>query len=322
MATIKSLKNFEIMRTVGTGTFGTVKIVKNINDGKFFALKTLKKNEVIRLKQINHIMQEKQMLMEVDHPFIVHLYATLVDDKQLHMLMEYVAGGEIFTQLRKVERFNTETARFYTASIVLALGYLHSKDIVYRDLKPENLLIDRKGYIKITDFGFAKRVSGQTWTLCGTPEYLAPEIVQTKGHGKGVDWWALGILIFEMLAGYPPFYDEQPFGIYNKILVGIDSVEFPQHFDSAARDLIRKLLHPSLDKRLGVKGGFEEVMRHRWFAKVDFAALEARQVKPPFVPEVSGDGDTHNFDKYPETPYNESGPIITEERSHALFSNF
>ena len=130
------------------------------------------------------------------------------------MLMEFVPGGEIFSHLRRAGRFSNEAGKFYAASIVLAIQTLHQKDIVYRDLKPENLLLDGKGFLKITDFGFAKIITDRTWTLCGTPEYLAPEIIQSKGHGKGVDWWALGVLIYEMLAGYPPFYDENPFGIY------------------------------------------------------------------------------------------------------------
>lgn len=184
------------------------------------------------------------------------------------MLLEYVVGGELFTHLRRAGRFTNDMTRFYASEIVLAIEYLHSKDIIYRDLKPENLLIDHQGHIKITDFGFAKKVVDRysykkekenkgsyslimvrTWTLCGTPEYLAPEIIQSKGHGKAVDWWALGILIFEMLAGYPPFFDDNSFGIYEKILMG--KVQFSAHFDPLAKDLLKRLLVSDRTKRLG-----------------------------------------------------------------------
>lgn len=194
------------------------------------------------------------------------------------MLQEYVIGGELFRHLRKSGRFSSETAKFYSAEIVLALEYLHSKDIIYRDLKPENILIDHRGYIKITDFGFAKKVVDRTWTLCGTPEYLAPEIIQSKGHSKSVDWWSLGILIFEMMAGYPPFYDDNHFGIYEHILGG--KVQYPSYFESAAKDLLKKLLVIDRTKRLGnLKGGAEDIKKHKWFKNTDWHGLLNKTVR-------------------------------------------
>ena len=265
--------------TLGTGTFGRVRLCKAADLKKafedegmtpekgsplqtncVFALKIMKKSEVVRLKQVEHIKNEKEILSEVNHPFIVTLYCAFQDERNLYMLLEFIIGGELFTHLRKAGKFANDHTRFYAAQIVMALQYLHNDSVVYRDLKPENLLLDLIGYLKITDFGFAKKVEDRTWTLCGTPEYLAPEIIQSKGHGKSVDWWALGILVYEMLAGYPPFYDENPFGIYQKILAG--KLEFPRHFETHARDLIRKLLTADRTKRIGARAPRRTFPRH------------------------------------------------------------
>jgi len=313
-------KKFLVGETLGTGTFGRVRMVTyNYKKPMYYALKMLKKSEIIRLKQVEHIKSEKSILSQINHPFIVVLYASFQDDNNLFMLMEYIIGGELFSQLRKVGRFSNDTSRFYAAEIVLALEYLHSKNIVYRDLKPENLLIDKDGHMKITDFGFAKVVEDRTWTLCGTPEYLAPEIIQSKGHGKAVDWWALGILIYEMLAGYPPFYDENPFGIYQKILAG--KIEFPRHFDPNAKDLVKKLLTADRTKRFGcLKDGAEDIKRHKWFKGVDWVKVYNRKVKPPFIPGYKSLDDTSNFDKYPDSE--ETSPAPLSQKDKDLFKEF
>jgi len=314
------MEDLEIAETLGTGTFGRVRLVKHKGNGKYYALKVLKKHEVIRLKQVEHIMSEKAILSMINHPFIVRLGGTMQDGKNLYMMLEYVIGGELFSHLRKAGRFSNDTTRFYAGCIVMALQHLHSMDIVYRDLKPENLLLDEHGYLKVTDFGFAKKVEDRTWTLCGTPEYLAPEIIQSKGHGKAVDWWALGILIYEMLAGYPPFYDENPFGIYQKILAG--KIEYPRHFDVHAKDLVRKLLSPDRSKRIGnLKNGAEDIKKHKWFRGFDFTALLQKQQSPPIVPEVRSPGDTRNFDKYPDSVEDPIGPVL-DQRSKDLFNDF
>ncbi|CEJ02592.1 Putative cAMP-dependent protein kinase 9 [Rhizopus microsporus] len=294
------LRDFEIQETLGTGTFGRVFLTKFKPSNKYYAMKVLKKSEVVRLKQVEHLLSEKKILSSIRFPFIVDLFCTFQDDSNLYMLLEYVVGGELFTHLRRAGRFTNDMTRFYASEIVLAIEYLHSKDIIYRDLKPENLLIDHQGHIKITDFGFAKKVVDRTWTLCGTPEYLAPEIIQSKGHGKAVDWWALGILIFEMLAGYPPFFDDNSFGIYEKILMG--KVQFSSHFDPLARDLLKRLLVSDRTKRLGnLKGGSEDVKRHKWFRGVDWIGLLEKNVRAPIIPHYPHPGDTSNFEKYPET---------------------
>jgi len=295
------LTDFSRHETLGTGTFGRVYLVQHKESNSYYALKVLRKSLVVRLKQVQHVNNEKEILI-IAKPclFTVRMFKHFKDQKNLYLLSEYVQGGELFSHLRAAGRFSTKTARFYAAEIVLALEFLHDHKIVYRDLKPENLLLDHKGHIKVTDFGFAKVVSdNRTFTLCGTPEYLAPEVIKGKGHGTEVDWWALGILVFEMLAGYPPFYDENPFGIYEKILLG--RIAFPSHIDSSARDLIKKLLASDRTRRLGnLKDGAVDVKKHRFFKGIDWEALNKRKLTPPIQPNVQHPGDTSNFEEYEE----------------------
>ncbi|CAL1598132.1 unnamed protein product [Knipowitschia caucasica] len=313
------LEELETVATVGTGTFGRVFLVRDKHSRSFFALKQMKIPDVIRLKQETHVHNEKEVLSEVTHPFLIRLFWTHHDERFLYMLLDYVPGGELFSYLRTRGRFSNSAGLFYTSEIVVAIDYLHQRDIVYRDLKPENILLDAEGHIRLTDFGFAKKLSDRTWTLCGTPEYLAPEVIQSKGHGRAVDWWALGILVFEMLAGYPPFFDDNPFGIYQKILAG--KLEFPRHLDFYVKDLIKKFLVIDRARRLGnMKNGADDIKRHRWFKTVDWEAVPLRKLKPPIIPKVSHDGDTSNFDVYPEDDWKKDPPVPQKDLD--LFKNF
>jgi len=313
------LEDFELLDTLGTGSFGRVRLVMFKEDQKYYALKILKKSEVIYLKQVEHVKTEKHILERISHPFIVNLFGAFKDPKNLYLMMEYIIGGEFFSHLRKAGRFPNDTSKFYAAEITLVFAYLHDLSILYRDLKPENLLLDRAGHCKVTDFGFAKKVDYRTWTLCGTPEYLAPEIILSKGHGKAVDWWALGILMYEMLAGYPPFYDEDPLGIYQKILEG--KIKFPWHFDRHSKDLIKKLLTADLTKRLGnLKDGAEGIKKHKWFQEINWDELLKREATPPIKPDVGDDKDTNNFEKYPDSAENSTQPI--DARDQELFDDF
>ncbi|KAJ2747587.1 cAMP-dependent protein kinase catalytic subunit [Coemansia sp. BCRC 34301] len=316
----RTLDDYQLLHTLGTGTFGRVFLCQSRVTKRYFAMKVLRKSQVVKLKQVEHINNEKNILEVARHPFIVQLECTMQNERNLYMLMEYVPGGELFSHLRRAGRFPDDVARFYAAEIVMALDYLHSLKIIWRDTKPENILLDDRGHVKLTDFGFAKRVEDRTWTLCGTPEYLAPEIIQSKGHGKAVDWWALGILIFEMLAGYPPFYDDNPFGIYEKILAG--KLVFPSFFSASARDLIQRLLIADVGKRLGnLQGDGEDVKAHAWFAVIDWQVLVQRRIPPPIVPPHRHPGDTCNFDKYPEPPQ-EPAPEPGVDPYRHLFSTF
>jgi serine/threonine protein kinase len=275
----------------------------------------LSKIEVVRLRQVQHIVSEKNILAKINFPFIVNLLCTFQDQKNVFLLEEYVIGGEMFSHLRRAGRFSNEMTKFYAAEITLALEYLHGMNIIYRDLKPENLLLDHNGHIKIADFGFAKHVPDRTWTLCGTPEYLAPEIIQSRGHGKAVDWWALGILIFEMIAGYPPFYDDNPFGIYEKILLG--RIVFPPHFAPAARNIVERFLTADLSSRLGnLRGGSEDVKSHAWFSGIVWEDVLNRKIQAPIVPVCAGPGDARNFEVYSEEINNPNDRIPLDPFQH------
>ncbi|MCO5553556.1 hypothetical protein L7F22_007079 [Adiantum nelumboides] len=243
-------------------------------------------------------------------------HRTFQDSLNCYMLMEYVIGGEIFSHLRRAGRFSVDVTRFYTATLLLAIRHLHSRNIVYRDLKPENLLLDETGYIKMTDFGFAKHLCDErTWTLCGTPEYLAPEIIESKGHGRAADYWALGVLMFEMICGHPPYFGSDAFATYEKILAG--DLRFPAHVDADTKHLITSLLEPDVSKRMGnLAGGAEDMMNHRWFLGVDWSALEAKRIAAPIVPGNLPPGDTSMFQKY-STVDLKTMPGLASGHSHA-----
>ncbi|KAI8968847.1 camp-dependent protein kinase 8 [Mycotypha africana] len=307
-----SLSCFTLIRTLGTGSFGRVHLARsNANHSGYCAIKVLRKIDIVRTKQVEHTRNERSILARLHSPYVVQLYGTFQDDARLYMVLEYVQGGELFSYMRQRGQLKEEEAAFYAAEVTWAIDYLHSQDIVYRDLKPENILLDAQGHVKLTDFGFAKLVPDITWTLCGTPDYLAPEIIQSKGYGKAVDYWALGVLIYEMLAGVAPFYDENQFKLYEKIVAC--EPNYPSTFRPTVIDLLNHLLTPDLSNRYGnLKEGPLDVIRHPWFQQcsIDVGKLKRRQVTAPFVPTVQDEGDASHFDTYEEErmPYGQPEP--------------
>ncbi|XP_058447625.1 cAMP-dependent protein kinase catalytic subunit alpha-like [Malaya genurostris] len=295
------MSDYDVLKTLGTGAFGVVKLIRKKNTDQYFALKILSKEKIVRLKQLTHTLNEKRILQSVEFPFLVNLECCYKDNSYIYLAMPFICGGEMFSLLRKNKKFGEDQAKFYGAQVALALEYLHFMNLVYRDLKPENILIDTRGYVKITDFGFCKLIRDRTWTLCGTPEYLAPEIIQSKGYGKSVDWWSFGILLYEMVAGYAPFYSHtgDQMALFEKICKG--RVRFPSNFSSDLRNLVQNILQTDLSKRYGnLKNGTNDIKQHAWFRTINWIGLLNAEVTAPFIPKVNGPGDTSQFDVYDE----------------------
>ena len=322
------LNDFDVERTLGTGSYGRVLLVKHKQSGLFYAVKRLKKADVVRLKQVEHTNNEERLLRVASAcPFTVTLISSFQDAKSLYLLMEYVEGGELFSLLRRVRTLPVFMAQFYAAQVILAIEHLHSHGIVYRDLKPENVLIASDGNLKLTDFGFAKKLnnnSDSTYTFCGTPEYLAPEIIGAIGSGytRAVDWWAVGVLIYEMVFGRPPFYHDNHLKLYDMIVK--EAVVYPKDANPVLVDLLEQLLEKNPTKRLGaLKDGPRAIKEHPWFRdQIKWEHIAQRTVRPPYRPRVSGPGDASNFDKYPEDPDQVRSEDVGEDPFGHLFPNF
>jgi len=286
------------------------------------ALKIMHKSEVIRHRQVVNVIAETRILSRIKHPFIVNLLTKFQDERRLFILLEFVNGGELYSRIRRKGRLPEHDTQFYSAEIALALVYLHSLKVLYRDMKPENILIDGRGHIKMTDFGFAKVVQDRTWTMCGTAEYIAPEMLKSSGYFHAVDWWALGILCYEMLAGFAPFHDEVTFGTFEKILRG--RLEYPAHFSRRACSFIKALLCLDPTKRLGFSASMitpgEDVKMHMWFKGINWEDMMNKQCCPPYIPNLKSLDDTSMYDRYPESSQETAAAI--DDRYHEIFAAF
>jgi len=291
-----SMANYTLLRTIGTGSFARVRLAIDRENNEIVVLKSMSKSLLLRRKQVAHVMAEKTLLAQLSSPFLLTLKATFQDTFSLHLVLEFVQGGELYHLLAKQGRIESCDARVYAAEAVCALSYLHSKSVVYRDLKPENVLITSTGHLKLADFGFAKKLKPQekTFTLCGTPEYLAPELILNTGHDFRCDWWALGVLIFEMLTGTAPFRADSPYNLYKTILT--NQVEFPGQMDCEARTLVSALLCKDPEAR-AVESG---IRAHSYFAGLSWEAAAQRRLTPSYKPKVRSPLDASHFDKYPE----------------------
>jgi serine/threonine protein kinase len=277
-----SLKNFALIRVLGKGAFAKVLEVEKDKSGTRYAMKVLKKHHVQRKNQVEHTRTERRVLAIIAHPFICQLRYAFQTNKKLYLILDFHPGGELFYHLSRRGRFREHQARVYAAEITLALEYLHANDIVYRDLKPENILIQSDGHIALTDFGLAKDgvtsfVEGAK-SFCGTPEYLAPEIIHRKGHGKAVDWWSLGMLIYELLTGLPPWYTKNRLHLFEDICWA--PLRFPRHVSDSARSLIRGMLCRDPALRFRAK----QCKEHAFYNSIDWSAALERGLTPAIVP--------------------------------------
>jgi len=307
------LEEFKFIGILGIGSFGRVSLVKDPNTNKTYSLKSVRKMRVVETGQQEHMRNEKAVQAIMDSPFIVKLYATYQDRTCVYLLMEAILGGELFTVLRYNHKFSERTSRFYASCCVEAFDHMHSKDVIYRDLKPENLLIDKRGYIQITDFGFAKK-RNNTSTLCGTPEYLAPEVIRNWTQSFAVDWWGLGILIYEMVVSHPPFEDDQHLKMYQKILRV--PVDYPRHVTQKCRDIIDSLLRKNFRRRLGAGvGGADAVRQHTWFKGFKWGGLAKRTLKSPYVPRIRSREDLSCFEYYPDDEFKYEEEVYVDDNS-------
>jgi len=298
------LDDLQIVKALGAGGFGLVKLVKvkGITD-RAFALKCIQKARVVQYGQQRHIMDEKNILVTIDSKFILRLHKTYKDKKFVYLLTDAYMGGDLWRTLHTKGPFNDNVARFYVACVVEAFDYLHKRQYVYRDLKPENLMVDNNGYIRLVDLGFAKKILAghKTWTFCGTPEYICPEIISNTGHTIAADYWSLGILIFELLSKRTPFRAKDDLAIYEGILRGIGSVQFPYKISRKAESIIKSLCRQDPSERLGYqKGGIADIKKHRWYQGFDWDGLQQQRIVAPHIPDIKDVFDVSNFEKLKE----------------------
>ena len=300
----KTIKNvgvddFKLIKVIGRGSYGKVCLVQFKQTNDLYAMKSLKKNVLLDDDQVESTLLEKNILQSLNHPFLVGMVFCFQTEERVYFVLPFVQGGELFQHLRQNKYFPEEKVKFYASIIGLALDYLHKNGIVYRDIKPENILLDEDGYLKLIDFGMAKilKEDEKANSFCGTPEYLAPEIITGEGHNRMADWWSYGTLVYEMLFGIPPFFCENVEKMY-KLITKAD-LRFPKKFvvSDEAKDLLSKLLIKNQKERFGINGGFDEIKKHPFFKGMDFKALEEKKIEAPFKPILEGSLDVRNFDE-------------------------
>uniref|UniRef100_A0A673M149 Serine/threonine-protein kinase Sgk1-like n=1 Tax=Sinocyclocheilus rhinocerous TaxID=307959 RepID=A0A673M149_9TELE len=304
-----SVADFYYLKVIGTGSFGKVFLATHRENGRYYAVKVLQKHIILTRKEERNVMCEHRVLLKtLNHPFLVKLHFSFQTKDRLYLVLDYACGGELFYHLQREGVFGEPRARFYAAEMACALGYLHSLKIVYRDLKPENILLDSAGHVVLTDFGLCKEgMSGRgtTRTFCGTPEYLAPEVLLQKEYDRTVDWWGLGAVLHEMLYGLPPFYNADRLEMLRNIIY--QPLVLKPGVSSAARDLLKRLLNRDRAKRLGAKRDLTELQSHPFFSSIHWDELVAKQIPPPYVPLLSGPGDLTNIDpRFTELPVPQS----------------
>ena len=291
--------DFQPIKLLGRGSFGEVILVRLKSTKKVYAMKILDKKILKMKKQQNHTKTERDLMVKINSPFIVNIKSAFQDDTNLYLVSEFMQGGDMFFHMHdgQIVIFSHDKTRFYMLELVLALESLHKNNMVYRDLKPENILLDSKGHVKLTDFGLSKILEDEddkAFTLCGTPQYLAPEVLLKKGYDKMVDWWSLGCVLYEMLMGRLPFAIKR--GMIN-LKIYEKKIDFPRKISNEARDLIEKFLVVNPTERLGYgPNGTDDIKNHPFFNGVDWDLAIQKKYKPPFIPKLKNDVDLRYFD--------------------------
>ncbi|XP_043570060.1 protein kinase C theta type isoform X1 [Chiloscyllium plagiosum] len=291
-----TVDDFVLHKMLGKGSFGKVFLAELKDKNQFFAIKALKKDVVLMDDDVECTMVEKRVLsLAWEHPFLTHLYCTFQTKENLFFVMEYLNGGDLMFHIQNCQKFDAPRATFYAAEIICGLQFLHAKGIIYRDLKLDNVLLDLDGHIKIADFGMCKENisnDARTSTFCGTPDYIAPEILLGQRYSMSVDWWSFGVLLYEMLIGQSPFHGNDEDELFQSIRT--DDPIYPRSLGKEAKDILIKLFVREPERRLGVKGS---IRQHAFFRDINWQALENREVEPPFKPTVKSSSDCSNFDK-------------------------
>ena len=291
--------DFIKLKVLGKGSFGEVLLVKLKANNKYYAMKILIKKQVKLRHQEAHTKAERDLMVKINCPFIVNIKFAFQDEYKLYIITEFMQGGEMFFHLHKEKKFSNEKARFYIIEIILAIEFLHKHNMLYRDLKPENIMVDSNGHIKLTDFGLSKmftKTKEKAFTICGTPQYLAPEILSDDGYDNSVDWWSLGCVMYEMLVGKAPF--KIPKGSYLSADLYKKKISIPEYVTPEAKDLISKLLIPNPKNRLGYgKDGAQKIKDHPYFEGINWKDAWDRKLEPPLVPQLKSETDLSYFDK-------------------------
>ncbi|XP_049300793.1 protein kinase C isoform X2 [Anopheles funestus] len=303
------LNDFNFIKVLGKGSFGKVMLAEKKGTDEVYAIKVLKKDVILQDDDVDCTMTEKRILaLAAKHPFLTALHSCFQTPDRLFFVMEYVNGGDLMFQIQRARKFDEPRAAFYAAEVTLALQFLHRNGVIYRDLKLDNILLDAEGHCKLADFGMCKEgITGEnlTSTFCGTPDYIAPEILQELDYGPSVDWWALGVLMYEMMAGQPPFEADNEDDLFEAILR--DDVLYPVWLSREAVSILKGFMTKNAAKRLGCTDGENQIRSHPFFKDMDWEALEQRKVRPPFRPRVRSARDALNFD----TEFTKEDPVLT-----------
>ena len=311
-----SEKDFTPIKLIGKGSYGNVYLVRYNKNDHLYAMKVLSKSLLREQNQENNTKSERNLMVKIHCPFIVNIKFAFQNDSKLYLVQEFIQGGDLFLHIHSQSKFSNEKTKFYIIELCLAIHFLHENNMLYRDLKPENILIGADGHIKITDFGLCKILSDldKTYTICGTVQYLAPEILTGEGYNNSVDWWSLGCIMYQMLVGRFPFKFQKNgklnIDIYKK------PIKYPSYIDEKAKDLMSKFMENDPKKRLGSgKNGWEDIKNHPYFNDVNWDDAYNKKLKPPFLPNIDNETDTKYFEKtFTDEPvYNEQGDALYNE---------